>query len=152
MEIFIRKAIYNKVNFMYNRIMKGSDFMANFALKMPEEYKSKIKALAKKAGLTQTDFVIYKCLNLLPAEIKEERTYPHQVKKPDGKVYNYKRKKLVTVKKYVPVKENTPSPEISEDWFEPVTNGDIELARKIREETKGEEYISDEELDAILSE
>lgn len=63
----------------------------NINIRCSAEQSMKIKQLAKEAGLSQSDFILSKTLNLIPTETQEIKDYPHRVK---GHTYSLKR--LVT--------------------------------------------------------
>lgn len=61
----------------------------NLNIRIEEEYRSKINALAEAEGLSQGDFILFKTLGLLPVRIERQVNYPVTRKTRDGeKTYN----------------------------------------------------------------
>ena len=76
----------------------------NLSIRIEEEYRQKINTLAEKEGLSQGDFILFKCLGLLPVRIEKQVNYPMTRKTPGGgeKTYNRYGIKIDTV--YMPAK------------------------------------------------
>lgn len=70
----------------------------NLNIRINEEHYEKIKELADEESLSQSDFIIMKCLGLKPIIKEEIKEYPLKVGS-----YNYIQKKVAKTKEYVPV-------------------------------------------------
>lgn len=83
--------------------MKNSK-IENLNIRLHKEHAEQLRELATKEGLTVTDYVIYRTLNLKPLVRDEIKTCPLVKKdKKTGKETIYTRKYVVTVKEYLPV-------------------------------------------------
>lgn len=60
-------------------------------IKVTEEQREALKKGAENAGLTLTDFILSKTLDLKPVEITETKEYPLNIKGKNGKVREYTR-------------------------------------------------------------
>lgn len=85
-------------------------------IKVTEEQREALRKGAEKAGLTLTDFILSKSLDLKPVEVTEVKEYPLNIKGKNGKVRKYTREVLSRKTVLKPIKEKEDFEEL--DLFE----------------------------------